>query len=308
MEQEPIQSTPPNIQKALLGPWPWYVLLITGFALTGFFPWLMVSYAVYQREKKRTALLSFLVNFILFFAFSWVLLKSSIVWWWLVLFTYLFNVIWTLIAWLFQRKTIGSAAKRYVLGEWKAWITPVLIGVIIGVCMATVFSTIPAAQNRGVHLISGIVLFLGLWKPYRKFRKIHPLPPKQRGTYCEVIAGIVGGAFIGGLLGMVCTTLYLFFIDWLFSTLIPVTFEDAFAMYRLSTSVFFLILSGALAGGFIGRFRPRITAGQMFLYIRKIRKTWSCCSSCRDQSGDGNCAIHNLWVSRRYVSGIGTAF
>lgn len=148
MEQEPIQSTPPNTPKALPGPWPWYVLLIIGFALTGFFPWLMVSYALYQREKKRTAILSFFVNLVLFFAFSWVLLKSSVVWWWIGSFTYLFNVIWTLAAWLFQRKTLGPAAKRYILNEWKAWITPVLIGIILGACMATIFSTFPAAQNR----------------------------------------------------------------------------------------------------------------------------------------------------------------
>jgi tetratricopeptide (TPR) repeat protein len=184
MEQEPIQSTPPNTPKALFGPWPWYILLVTGFALTGFFPWLMVSYAFYQREKKRTAILSFFVNLILFFAFSWVLLKSSVVWWWIVSFSYLFSVAWALTAWIFQRKTLGSAARRYVLSECKTWITPVLIGVIMGMCMATAFAIIPADQNRAkmmgtrdsleretilwdffMYIPAGVVIggFLGFW-------------------------------------------------------------------------------------------------------------------------------------------------
>ena len=151
------------------------------------------------------------------------------------------------------------------------WILGIVLG-LLGVCIF-VFMILWNVEwywvtltLSGVHFVSGMTLALILVKPYRKFRETHPLPPKQRGTYREIIAGIIGGAFIGSLLGMVCTILYLFFIDWLFSTLIPVTFEDAFALYRLRTGVFFLTLSGAIAGGLIGRFRPRITAGQMFLY------------------------------------------
>jgi tetratricopeptide (TPR) repeat protein len=123
-----------------------------------------------------------------------------------------------------------------------------------------------ALTLTGVHLLSGIALLWIVWRPSRRFWEIHPLPPKHRGTYREVIAGMVGGIFIGGLLGMICTVFYLFLIDWLFSTFMPVMFEDSFTMYRLSTGVLFLAFSGGVAGGFIGRFKPRITAGQIFLY------------------------------------------
>ncbi len=118
----------------------------------------------------------------------------------------------------------------------------------------------------GVHLLCGVTLFFVLWRPYRRFMKIHPLPPRDRGTYREIIAGMAGGAFIGLLFGTICTVFYVLLMDWLFSTLMPVTFDDAFTRMRVFVGVFFLVLSGVLAGGYVGRFRPRITAGQMMLY------------------------------------------
>jgi hypothetical protein len=130
----------------------------------------------------------------------------------------------------------------------------------------------------GVHLLSGIILILLVINPYRTFQAHHPLPPKIRGMYREVIAGLFGGAFLGGLLGMIGTIGYLFLVDWLLSTLMPVIFEDSFTMYRLSTGILFFIIAGSIAGGLLGRFRPQITVGQMFLYglgLLWARYTWS---------------------------------
>jgi hypothetical protein len=123
-----------------------------------------------------------------------------------------------------------------------------------------------AVSLTGGHLLCGTGLFFVLRRPYRSFRAINPLPPKVRGTYREIIAGIVGGAFIGGLMGLICTVFYILFADWLFSTLVPVIFDDAFAGTRVFIGVFFLTLSGGIAGGCIGRFKPRITAAQLILY------------------------------------------
>jgi hypothetical protein len=148
MEQAQGQSNPNDTPVTSSGPWAWYVLLVTGVALTGFFPWLMVSYALYQRGKRLTAMSLLFVNLALLVLSGWILLRSPVAWWWVVSLTYLFNGIWALAAWLFQKKTIGSAPRRYLLTEWKSWITPVIIGVILGVCITIIFSIIPAVRNR----------------------------------------------------------------------------------------------------------------------------------------------------------------
>ena len=60
----------------------------------------------------------------------------------------------------------------------------------------------------GAHILCGSALFFMLWIPYRNFRKIFPTPKKERGSYQKVIAGMIGGAFINGLLGIVCTIIH----------------------------------------------------------------------------------------------------
>lgn len=138
-----------DAQKAFTGPWPWYILLITGFAISGFFPWLMVSWAVYQRRQRRTALLAFGLNVAIFCIWSWGLLRLPVVWWLLVVLTYGVNIVWGVAAWLFQRKMLGAAPKRYILKAWKTWIIPIIFGILLGGCIGTVFSIIPAMESRG---------------------------------------------------------------------------------------------------------------------------------------------------------------
>lgn len=118
----------------------------------------------------------------------------------------------------------------------------------------------------GAHIVCGSAIFFMLRGPYRKFLEKYPLPKKERGTYHKIIAGILGGTLISVLLGIVCTIFYILFIDRLFSTLMPVAFEDIFSGIRVFTIVLFLALAGAIAGGFIGRIKPRITPGQMIIY------------------------------------------
>lgn len=118
----------------------------------------------------------------------------------------------------------------------------------------------------GAHILCGSALFFILWIPYRNFRKIFPTPKKERGSYQKVIAGMIGGAFINGLLGIVCTIIFIILIDRIFSTLMPVDFEDIFTGVRFFIIVLFLMLAGTIAGGFLGRIKPRITTGQMIIY------------------------------------------
>jgi hypothetical protein len=123
-----------------------------------------------------------------------------------------------------------------------------------------------AISLTGFHLLSGTLLSFVLRWPHQRFRERHPEPSRKRGSYRQIIVGMVGGAFISILLGVVFSVFYLLFIDRLFSTLMPVTFEDSFAEFKVFTCILFFLLSGIIAGGLMGRFKPRITAGQMIFY------------------------------------------
>lgn len=113
------------------------------------------------------------------------------------------------------------------------------------------------------HIVCGGGLYLLLRIPHRAFKKNHPRPPANKGGYRQIIGGIIGGAMVSLLLGMVGTVLFVLLVDRIFSTLMPVTFADGFAVYKVFTGALFLTLSGAMAGGFIGRARPGIAPGQM---------------------------------------------
>jgi hypothetical protein len=135
-------------QKPPPGPWPWYVLLFTGFALTGVFPWLMVGLACYYRGKKRIAALTVVSNVVVFIILGWGCLHIRLPWWWMAGVTYFINLVWAGSAWLFQRRLLGPAKRRFALREYKSWIVPILIGLVIGMSTGTLFSVSPALENR----------------------------------------------------------------------------------------------------------------------------------------------------------------
>lgn len=116
------------------------------------------------------------------------------------------------------------------------------------------------------HIFFGSILFLLLRKPHRVFKENNPMSAGKKGGYRQIISGIVGGAIVSLLIGMVGMIIYVLLLDRIFSTLMPVTFEDGFAAYKLFISVWFLVFSGAIAGGFIGRAKPGIKPGQIILY------------------------------------------
>ena len=130
------------------GPWPWYVFLFIGYAVSGFFPWLMVAWGLYRRGRKATAVMVLVINIAIFVGSGWLMLSVKMVWWWLSILTYGFNLTWTAAAMVYQRYTIGAAGRRYNFNDWKSWIRPITIGLIIGFCVGTIFSIIPAFENR----------------------------------------------------------------------------------------------------------------------------------------------------------------
>ena len=116
------------------------------------------------------------------------------------------------------------------------------------------------------HIMCGSGLYLLMRKPHRMFKASNPVSPGKKGGYRQIIAGMVGGALVSSLLGIVGMVVYFLLADRLFSTLIPVTFADGFAAYKLFVSILFLILSGTIAGGFLGRTEPGIAPGQIIFH------------------------------------------
>ncbi len=164
--------------------WPWYVLLVTGIALSGLFPWLMVCRSCWKSKKKQTVLFVLVLNMVVYIFISWFFLTSKIVWWQLACFNYVFNFIWALSAWVFQNRFIGTADKRYILNQWRKWIWPLASGLIVAIGIAILISIPIEYSNRAqmlkVYYVQGqktilwdflkyaflgipIGLILGLW-------------------------------------------------------------------------------------------------------------------------------------------------
>ncbi len=148
MDTQHSQITQDNGIQHHAGPWPWYVLLISGIALTGLFPWFMVCLAVFQRGSKKAVVLPAAANLAIYFLFGWILLTIKVPWWHIPPFVYLFNIIWAYAAFLFQSKMIGPASRRYIFSEWKSWFQPILTGFIIGFCLVAMYSISTVLETR----------------------------------------------------------------------------------------------------------------------------------------------------------------
>ncbi len=147
IEQTPLYRASPE-SSMMPGPWSWYVFLFIGYAVSGLFPWLMIAWALYRRGRKTTAGLVLAINIAILIGSGWLMLTVKTVWWWLAIIAYGFNLFWTAAAMVYQRHTLGAAGRRYYFKDWKSWIRPIVIGLIIGFCVGTIFSIIPAFENR----------------------------------------------------------------------------------------------------------------------------------------------------------------
>ncbi len=145
--QTPLYQASPDSNK-MPGPWSWYVFLFIGYAVSGFFPWLMIAWGLYNRGRKATAGWVLAINITILIGSGWLMLTVKMVWWWLSILTFGFNLTWTVGAIVYQRFIIGSASRRYHFKDWQSWIRPIVIGLILGFCVGTIFSIIPAFENR----------------------------------------------------------------------------------------------------------------------------------------------------------------
>jgi hypothetical protein len=181
---------------SLTGPWPWYALLGVGHAVSGLFPWLMVSWALYRRGMKRVAVLSAAANVGLSVLLGWVSIRARLPWWWLLSLAVAVNLLWSTSAWVTQRRLIGPSPRRYHLRDWRTWTGRILVGATLGCCVGVLVSIPPAFKDRAAtfgsidsldrqtvlwncfqHVPAGLLagLVVGLWWAGggRRFRASH---------------------------------------------------------------------------------------------------------------------------------------
>ena len=189
-------------------------------------------------------------------------------------YNHLMNPFWlvliTLVAGLAASGPIAGANLFRYGYRRLGWILGIVLSIIgIIIVLLAIFWNVEwywvTLSLTAVHILCGAGLFLGLRNPYLKVKTRRPIQSKRHGSYREIITGIIGGGFVSALLGTVCMILYVLLVDRLFSTLIPVTFEDSLANFKVFSGVLFLTLSGAVAGGVVGRLNPRIRPTQMIL-------------------------------------------
>jgi hypothetical protein len=134
------------------GPWPWYALIAIGLTLGGFFPWLMLAWTVYKnKEQKKLSLLILSINLLILGFFTWYLAEARIIWWHLDILIYVVNLFWSLAAYFYQKKNMGSGPKRYALSQWRSWISPLLIAVLIGTALG-LLTMVPKVINDRMAL------------------------------------------------------------------------------------------------------------------------------------------------------------
>ena len=148
IEPLPSSNNPLPSSPGISGPWPWYVLIIIGMAFGGYFPWMMISWALYQKNEKKVALTVFFANLVLLGLLGWMFWSVCWPWWYLTSFEYIFYLLWSASAVYFQSKVLGPAPPRYDVSEWRSWIPFLLIGLIIGVCIGIICSVGSAFEKK----------------------------------------------------------------------------------------------------------------------------------------------------------------
>jgi hypothetical protein len=128
-----------------------------------------------------------------------------------------------------------------------------------------------------VHGVCAGALLLGLGLLFKRRQCELRTATDRRGSYRQIIAGMLAGAFGSGLLGVAMVSLYILLSDRLMSTFMPVAFEDAATLVMLAMALFPMLAAGLVAGGLLGWLRPRTGPVQMLGYALALiwaQLTW----------------------------------
>ncbi len=218
MSDPPDSPAVPKAPQEPPGPWPGYALLLVGLAVSGLFPWLMVSWALYRRGLRRPAVAAVAANLALSVLVGWASMRATLPWWWVSSLALAVNLLWAASAWLVQRRYLGPAERRYDLREWRSWIGRLGVGAILGASAGIMFSipkamagrvpmqgSLDALDRQSVlwdcfsYLPVGVVagLAVGLWwaGAGRRFRASHVLT-----FVCALAVTFTGFSLLGLLL------------------------------------------------------------------------------------------------------------
>ncbi len=127
---------------------PWYAHLIGGHAVTGLFPWFLVSRQLLNRGKKIPGLTVLLVNIVFFCSLCIFAAVTHLTWDYLLLIMVCSNFLWSMAAWVTQRRLFGPAQRRYYLSEWRSWVSPILIALILGTGLSVIHGLFPIIGER----------------------------------------------------------------------------------------------------------------------------------------------------------------
>ena len=148
-------SLPQDAERSLPGPWPGYAVVLLGLGLGGFFVWFMVCWALWARNEKKLCLIGLSANLLVFAGVRYMSFNLLCPWWIASLGVVALDLAWTLCAWRFQYVLLGPAPPRYRNLPPGKWVAPVIIGGILGFCLAALISIPQAVENR--------IAMLSLW-------------------------------------------------------------------------------------------------------------------------------------------------
>ncbi len=128
--------------------YPWYVHFFGGWSLGGLFSWFLVVRQFLRSGRRKTALLLIFLNLLLYGAICFYGYTSHFKWDVLSIGAMIIGCCWFVSAWLTQYFVFGRAPARYVIKEWKNWITPICLAMFFGVGLAVVYSIFPMIADR----------------------------------------------------------------------------------------------------------------------------------------------------------------
>ena len=137
---------PPAVVRT--GRYPWYAYLLSGYALTGAFCWLLVAALFRQNGRGRTAAAIIATNTLLLAIMIWAALRLEMAWWRLESLVLGFNLAWSMSAWRVQFRFFGQAEPRFRPTQWRRWGAPLAIGALIGAGIAVCAAVAPAISER----------------------------------------------------------------------------------------------------------------------------------------------------------------
>lgn len=119
----------------------------------------------------------------------------------------------------------------------------------------------------GLHLFFATALYLLMLKFYHHFpdRYTTRFSKERRRSKGYLMAGIIGGVMLSFIIGLMGIISFLLFSDFLFSTLMPVAFDDMMSLTLLGIALLALTVSGGIAGGMLGKTGLHLSPAKMIL-------------------------------------------